>query len=56
MVAQIQDLESLLSWCKALIGLRKKEPALQTGSIELLSSCIDDEVLAYRRYEGEKES
>ncbi len=51
--AQMKNPDSLLSWYRSLIELRKKEPALQTGSIEFLKSCIDDEVLAYRRVAGD---
>ena len=53
--SQLRNPASLLAWYKALIALRKAEPALQSGSIEWIRPGIDDTVLAYRRYTGDSE-
>ncbi len=47
--AQIKDTSSLLSWYKALIRLRTKEPVLNGGAIDFIQTGLSDEVLAFRR-------
>ena len=53
--SQRRDPSSLLSWYRALIQLRSREPALLKGTIEFLETGLDEEVLAYRRRAEEQE-
>lgn len=49
-----EDADSILEFYKKLIRLRKEMPVISEGKIEFL--CQEDEnILAYRRYLGEKE-
>lgn len=52
---QMQDPGSLLSWYRALIQLRDREPALSAGEIQFFEASLGDEVLAYRRRYKEQE-
>ena len=50
--AQQQDPASMLSFYRQLIALRRAEPALSTGDIELVAA--DPGLLAYRRQHGSR--
>lgn len=52
--AQENDPDSIRSFYKALIGLRRQRPVIGRGQIEFLYR-DDPEVLVYRRFDGEAE-
>ena len=52
--AQMNDPDSIRSWYKMLVTLRRQEPLISDGQIEFLYR-QDDRVLAYRRFDGRQE-
>ena len=52
--AQMDTLDSIRSFYKTLVALRKKMPVISAGKIEFLYPDNAD-LLAYRRYDGETE-
>ena len=52
--AQMNDPDSIRSWYKMLVALRRQEPLISDGQIEFLYR-QDDRVLAYRRFDGRQE-